>query len=181
LEFKNTHIEGLTVIEPRVFGDQRGYFFESYSKPLFEAAGLNLDFVQDNQSLSNRGVLRGLHFQKPPHDQGKLVRVITGSVQDTVVDIRKNSKTYGQHLSIILSAENKTMLWIPPGFAHGFCTLEDQTIFSYKCTDVYHPESEGGLMYNDPSLDIEWELDDVQLSDKDKHYKSFKEFETPFI
>jgi len=181
LEFKNTHIEGLTVIEPRVFGDQRGYFFESYSKPLFEAAGLNLDFVQDNQSLSDRGVLRGLHFQKPPHDQGKLVRVITGSVQDTVVDIRKNSKTYGQHLSIILSAENKTMLWIPPGFAHGFCTLEDHTIFSYKCTDVYHPESEGGLMYNDPSLDIEWELDDVQLSDKDKHYKSFKEFETPFI
>ena len=135
MEFKNTHIEGLTVIEPRVFGDHRGYFFESYSKPQFEAAGLNLNFVQDNQSLSNRGVLRGLHFQKPPHDQGKLVQVITGSVQDTVVDIRKNSETYGQHFSIVLSAENKTMLWIPPGFAHGFCTLEDHTIFSYKCTD----------------------------------------------
>jgi len=139
-----------------------------------------MDFAQDNQSLSGKGVLRGLHFQHPPHDQGKLVRAITGSVQDVIVDIRKNSPTYGKSFSITLSGENKTMFWVPPGFAHGFCTLEDHTIFSYKCTQLYHVESEGGLMYNDPAFDIKWIAEEVKLSEKDKHYSAFTEFNSPF-
>ncbi len=180
LEFRSINIEGPKIIEPKVFGDQRGYFFESYNQSDFKSAGLDLKFVQDNQSMSHRGVLRGLHFQKPPFAQGKLVRVIAGAVQDVIVDIRKNSPTYGHSFGIELNEENNLMLWVPPGFAHGFCTLQDNTIFAYKCTKLYHPESEQGLMYNDPSLDINWQLDDVQLSGKDLLFAPFKDFTSPF-
>lgn len=180
MEFKKIHIEGPKVIQPKVFGDHRGYFFESYSDKAFKEAGLDLNFVQDNQSLSHRGVLRGLHFQAPPYDQGKLVRVIAGAVEDVIVDIRKDSPTYGEHFRIELNEENNTILWIPPGFAHGFCTLKDNTIFTYKCTDLYHPASEGGLMYNDKAFNIEWSLSEVNLSEKDKHYAPFNEFKSPF-
>lgn len=169
------------IIEPEVFGDHRGYFFESYSEKKFREAGLTLNFVQDNQSMSHKGVLRGLHFQHPPHDQGKLVRVIAGAVQDVIVDIRKGSPTYGTSFSIELNEDNKTMLWVPPGFAHGFCTLKDNTIFSYKCTNLYHPPAEDGLMYNDPDLGISWLLSDVKLAEKDLKYNAFKNFTTPFI
>lgn len=180
LEFTKIDIDGPLVIQPKVFGDHRGYFFESYSDRDFASVGITTPFVQDNQSLSNKGVLRGLHFQKPPFEQGKLVRVITGSVQDVIVDIRSDSPTYGKSFSIELTEENKTMLWIPPGFAHGFCTLEDNTIFSYKCTDTYHPEVEDGLLYNDKSFNISWQLSDVQLSEKDKFYPPFDTFKSPF-
>ncbi len=180
LEFTSINIEGPKVITPKVFGDSRGYFFESYNDGDFKSAGLDLDFVQDNQSMSHKGVLRGLHFQKPPFDQGKLVRVIAGAVQDVIVDIRKDSPTYGSAFDIELSGENNLMFWIPPGFAHGFCTLQDNTIFSYKCTNLYHPSSEDGIPYNDPSLNISWALDEVQLSDKDLLFKPFKEFTSPF-
>lgn len=168
MTFTETKIPGLLEIDPQVFGDERGYFFESYSKEKFLAAGLDLDFVQDNQSLSNRGVLRGLHFQEPPYAQGKLVRVIQGAVLDVAVDIRKGSPTYGQHHRIELTGENKKMFWVPPGFAHGFVTLEDGTIFSYKCTGPYHRESEGAVLWNDPELQIDWQVEDPILSDKDR-------------
>ena len=134
MTIQETSIQDLLIIQPRIFADDRGYFYESYNKKIFLKLGLDLNFVQDNQSLSQKGVLRGLHFQNPPFAQGKLVRVIQGSVLDVVVDIRSNSPTYGQHEKVILSGENKTMFWIPPGFAHGFITLEDNTIFTYKCT-----------------------------------------------
>jgi dTDP-4-dehydrorhamnose 3,5-epimerase len=175
-----TPFEGLYVIEPQVWGDARGHFFESYSEAAFKAAGLPTDFVQDNQSLSAKGILRGLHFQAPPFAQGKLVRVITGAVLDVVVDIRKSSPTYGQHFKIELSADNKKMLWVPPGFAHGFVTLEDQTIFVYKVTGLYHKESEGGLLWNDPQLGIDWGVADPLLSDKDKLQPSWAAFRSPF-
>ena len=135
MDIKSTPIEGLLIIEPQVFTDPRGYFYESYNKEKFVAAGINIEFVQDNQSLSQKGIVRGLHFQAPPFDQGKLVRVIQGAVLDVAVDIRKNSPTYGQNFSIELSSQNRTMFYIPPGFAHGFETLEDNTIFLYKCTN----------------------------------------------
>ena len=173
---ENTFIEGLKIIQPRVFEDERGYFFESYSKQLFAANNINVDFVQDNQSLSQAGVLRGLHFQNPPYSQGKLVRVITGSVLDVAVDIRKDSPTYGKHFKIELTEKNKTMFWIPPGFAHGFLTLEDNTIFSYKCSNTYNKESEGSILWNDHDLNIDWNIKDPTLSDKDKISPSFKDF-----
>ena len=137
MEFEKTTIKGLFVIKPRVFIDERGYFYESYNKAIFDKNGLDLDFVQDNQSLSHKGVLRGLHFQAPPFQQGKLVRVIQGSVLDVAVDIRPHSPNYGKYESVLLSGENKTQFWIPPGFAHGFVTLEDNTLFCYKCTAPY--------------------------------------------
>jgi dTDP-4-dehydrorhamnose 3,5-epimerase len=170
----------LLVIKPRVFGDDRGYFFESWSKQSFTEVGLDLDFVQDNQSLSSKGVLRGLHFQNPPHDQGKLVRVIKGAVLDVVVDIRKESLTYGQHFSVELSEENKTIFWIPPGFAHGFVTLEDNTIFTYKCTGAYNKESEGALLWNDKDLNINWVVNDPLVSEKDLEAGNFKDLESKF-
>lgn len=175
-----TSIEGLLVIEPRVFPDGRGYFFESWSERKFADAGLQLNFVQDNQSMSQRGVLRGLHFQEPPFAQGKLVRVIQGAALDVAVDIRKNSPTYGKHEKVVLTAEKNNMFWVPPGFAHGFLTLEDDTIFAYKCTNFYHKESENGLMWNDPALGIDWGVNEVHLSDKDKVYKPFSQFESLF-
>ncbi|MBT4477796.1 MAG: dTDP-4-dehydrorhamnose 3,5-epimerase [Flavobacteriales bacterium] len=175
-----TEIEGLLIIEPRVFEDERGYFFESWSKDAFENAGLDINFVQDNQSLSSKGVVRGLHFQNPPFAQGKLVRVLKGSVLDVAVDIRKNSPTYGKHVSAHLSEENKTMFWIPPGFAHGFSTLENNTIFSYKCSGVYNKESEGSLMWNDTDLNIDWKIKNPIISEKDQNSALFTNFKSLF-
>ena len=175
-----THISGLVVVEPRVFGDDRGYFFESFNAEKFREAGLQTQFLQDNQSLSSRGVLRGLHFQRPPHAQGKLVRVIKGAVLDVAVDIRKGSPTYGQHHKLELNEENKLQFYIPPGFAHGFATLADDTVFCYKCTDLYHPETEGSIAWNDPDLGIDWQLENPVLSHKDQQSPDFASFESPF-
>ena len=180
MELIETGIKGLLLISPKVFKDERGYFFESFNKEKFQSIGVTEEFTQDNQSLSNKGIIRGMHFQTPPHAQGKLVRVIKGSVQDVVVDIRKNSTTYGKQYSVDLTEENFLMLYIPPGFAHGFATLEDNTIFSYKCTDTYHPETEGGLAWNDREFGIEWKVSDPILSEKDKKYHPFSLFVSPF-
>lgn len=180
MEIIKTPIEGLLVINPKIFGDDRGYFFESWSEESFAKNGLDLDFVQDNQSLSSKGVLRGLHFQNPPFAQGKLVRVIKGAVLDVVVDIRKESATYGQHFSIELNEENKTIFWIPPGFAHGFITLEDDTIFTYKCTGVYNSASEEALLWSDKDLNIDWGAIKPLVSDKDLVAGSFKNFKSQF-
>ncbi|MBC7694694.1 MAG: dTDP-4-dehydrorhamnose 3,5-epimerase [Burkholderiales bacterium] len=180
MEVIETSIKDLFIIKPKVFSDARGYFFESYNEDVFKQNNINTHFLQDNQSLSNAGVLRGLHFQAPPHDQGKLVRVITGAVLDIAVDIRKNSHTYGQHIAIELTEENKTMFYIPPGFAHGFLTLKDNTIFSYKCTDLYHKASEGTVLWNDIDLNINWKIKDPILSEKDLVGTKFIEFNSPF-
>ena len=180
MEIIKTKIEGLLIIIPRVFKDDRGYFFESWSKSSFTKNGIDIDFVQDNQSFSSKGVVRGLHFQNPPFAQGKLVRVIKGSVLDIAVDIRKDSPTYGQHVSVMLSGENKKMFWIPAGFAHGFSTLENNTIFSYKCSGNYNKESEGSLMWNDSELNIDWKIDNPIISEKDKQSEKFKNLKTQF-
>ncbi len=181
MELIKTSIDGLLIIKPDVFKDERGYFFESYNKERFAKAGLNMDFVQDNESKSDKGVLRGLHFQKPPFAQGKLVRVIKGSVMDVAVDLRKGSPTYGKWESVVLTEENKLQFWIPEGFAHGFVALEDNTIFNYKCTNVYNKESEGSILWNDPDININWNIDNPILSEKDKISPLFKNFESPFI
>lgn len=182
MKVTNLGIKDLIIIEPSVFGDDRGYFFESYNEESWKKlVGEVPNFIQDNESMSHKGVLRGLHFQKPPFSQGKLVRVIKGSVLDVAVDLRKNSPTYGEHFKIVLSEENKKQLYVPEGFAHGFLTLEDNTIFSYKCTNLYNKESEDGLQWNDPSLAIDWEIKDPLLSEKDKCYEDFITFTTPFI
>ena len=171
-----TNLAGLLVIEPKVFEDSRGYFLESYSSKTFKEYGIDVNFVQDNQSLSCKGTLRGLHFQNAPYEQAKLVRVITGSIIDVAVDIRKDSKTYGKYYSIELNGENKKMLYIPDGFAHGFLTLQDNTIVQYKCSNVYNKESEGGIMWNDPDINIDWGLtDEPIISDKDKNNVMFKD------
>ena len=180
MEIIKTPIQGLLVISPNVFGDERGHFFESWSKKAYQNIGLDLDFVQDNQSLSQKGVLRGLHFQNPPFAQGKLVRVIKGSVIDVSVDIRKDSKTYGQYFLIKLSEENKKVVWIPPGFAHGFLTLENDTIFTYKCTGVYNKDSEGALLWNDSELNIDWGVERPLVSEKDLIAGNFKDFKSQF-
>ncbi|MDA9563446.1 dTDP-4-dehydrorhamnose 3,5-epimerase [Flavobacteriales bacterium] len=181
MQLTQTSIQGLIVIQPIVFEDERGYFFESFSTSKFAEAGINQDFVQDNQSKSQKGVLRGLHFQNPPYAQGKLVRVITGAVLDVAVDIRKSSPTYGEHFKIKLTEHNKTALWIPPGFAHGFATLEDDTIFSYKCTNVYNKDSEGSILWNDPELGIDWEVNNPILSDKDTKSPVIQNFNSLFV
>ena len=181
MEIITTKIPDLLIIKPNVFRDDRGYFFESYNKEFFLSQGIDQNFVQDNESKSNKGVLRGLHFQRPPFAQGKLVRVIKGAVLDVAVDLRKSSPTYGQWESIELSEENKMMYWVPPGFAHGFVTLEDNTIFSYKCTNVYSKKSEGSIVWNDPDLNIEWGNGiEPLLSGKDKVGPDFKNFISPF-
>jgi dTDP-4-dehydrorhamnose 3,5-epimerase len=180
MEITESKLKGLFVIKPRVFEDARGYFFESYNRNDFLKHGLDLDFVQDNQSLSQKGVLRGLHFQAPPHAQGKLVRVITGSVLDVAVDIRKNSPTYGEWYGLELTGKNKWMMYIPEGFAHGFSTLEDNTVFSYKCTNYYNKPAEGCLLWNDPRLAINWQLSDPLLSEKDLKGERFSGFSSPF-
>jgi dTDP-4-dehydrorhamnose 3,5-epimerase len=174
-------IAGLWILEPTVHGDERGYFLESFRQDIFtEKTGFKEPFVQDNESKSSRGVLRGLHLQKPPMAQGKLVRVIQGSVLDVAVDIRKSSPTYGQHQMVLLSAENKRQFFVPPGFAHGFLTLEDDTIFQYKCTNYYSPEHELGILWNDVSITINWDFDNPLVSKKDAELPTFVNFVTPF-
>lgn len=170
MSYIKTEIKDVWVIEPKVFEDDRGYFFESFNAQSFNnETGLTVNFVQDNQSKSNKGVLRGMHYQTGEHAQAKLVRVLQGSVQDVAVDLRKNSATYGKSFSIVLSAENNKQLFVPRGFAHGFLVLEDNTIFAYKCDNFYNKESEGGLIYNDSKTNIDWLLDDKEfvLSEKD--------------
>lgn len=172
-----TGLKDCFLIEPQIFGDDRGDFFESFNQKLFaEKTGLDIHFVQDNQSKSDRGVLRGLHFQTGEYAQAKLVRVIKGKVLDVVVDLRQSSLTYGQKFSVILSEENNKQLFVPRGFAHGFSVLEDNTIFSYKCDNYYNKASEGGIMYNDKELDINWMLkqEEVILSEKDQRLQTFK-------
>ena len=180
MEIIKTPIKGLLVISPNIFGDERGYFFESWNKQTYKDIGLDVEFVQDNESLSQKGVLRGLHFQEPPFAQAKLVRVVKGSVLDVVVDIRKDSETYGQHFSLNLSEGNKKMIWIPSGFAHGFLTLEDDTIFTYKCTGMYNKDSECALIWNDLDLNINWGVKNPLVSEKDMLAGSFKDFKSEF-
>lgn len=175
-----TSLSGLVIIQPKVFEDARGYFFESYNKELFQKNGIKDEFLQDNQSLSQKGVLRGLHFQNPPFAQAKLVRVITGSVLDVAVDIRKNSSTYGKYVAEVLSEKNKTMMYIPEGFAHGFLVLEDNTIFSYKCSRVYNKLSEDAILWDDKTIGIDWKIKNPVLSEKDRAAKKFSEFESKF-
>ena len=180
MNFIKTEIEGVYIIEPKVFGDHRGYFFESYNEKEFKENGLDYTFVQDNQSKSKRGVLRGLHFQKT-YPQAKLVRVLEGEVFDVAVDLRKDSKTYGKWVGVILSSENNRQFMIPRGFAHGFVVLSETATFTYKCDEFYHPEDEGGLMWNDEDINIEWPFEgEVLLSDKDKKHPSFKESKISF-
>ncbi len=181
MQFIETSIPGLLIVKPQVFADDRGYFFESFSEQKFKGAGINFHFVQDNESKSQKGVLRGLHFQNPPHAQGKLVRVIKGAVLDVAVDIRKGSPTYGKYEMVELTGNNKTLLWIPPGFAHGFVTLEDDTVFFYKCTNSYNKESEGSIRWDDPDLNIQWNITNPILSEKDKVSPLFKDFESQFF
>ncbi len=178
MELIPTVIEGLLIVEPRVFGDERGFFQESWNRRTFAELGLDLDFVQDNHSRSAKGVLRGLHFQNPS-PQGKLVRVTAGRVWDVAVDIRRSSTTFGQWVGIELSAANKRMFWVPPGFAHGFVSLEDGTDFLYKCVGYYDPFNEHSLLWNDPAIGIDWPVDglDLQLSDKDQAGKPLAEIE----
>ncbi len=180
MEIIKTPIEGLLIIIPNVIVDERGHFFESWSKLMYQSIGLDVDFVQDNQSLSQKGVLRGLHFQNPPFEQGKLVRVIKGAVIDLALDIRKDSATYGQHFAVNLSEENKKILWIPPGFAHGFVALKDDTIFSYKCSAIYNKDSEEALAWDDPDLNIDWQVESPLISEKDMINSCFKDFKSQF-
>jgi len=180
MEILETGIADLLIVKPMVFEDHRGYFFESYNKEKFLQKGIDQNFVQDNESKSMKNVLRGLHFQAPPFAQGKLVRVMKGAVLDVAVDIRKNSPTYGKWASIVLSESNKWMYWVPPGFAHGFVTLEDHTVFFYKCTNVYNKSSEGSIRWNDPDLGIDWGLAEPVLSDKDREAPLFRDFVSPF-
>lgn len=178
-----TDIEGPFIIEPRIFGDARGYFFESFNAREFsQQTGLDVAFVQDNESRSSRGVLRGLHFQKPPYAQSKLVRVVEGRVVDVAVDIRKGSPTYGRHVAVELTGDNHRQFFVPKGFAHGFVVLSEVALFQYKCDEFYHPEAEGAIAWNDPTLAIDWPIgaDEVLLSERDKHHPLFADFQTPF-
>lgn len=180
MEIIKTDIEGALILKPAVFEDARGYFYESYNQHKLAAKGFNHAFVQDNESLSTRGVIRGLHFQLPPFAQGKLVRVVQGSVFDVAVDLRKNSPTYGKWTAVELSSSNKLIFWIPEGFAHGFQSLEDGTIFSYKCTNFYDKASESSLLWNDPDLDIPWPIGCAILAEKDLQAGAFRDFRSPF-
>lgn len=177
-----TDIEGVVIIEPRVYHDARGYFFESYSKREFDQQVCPVDFVQDNESCSVRGVVRGLHFQRPPYCQKKLLRCVKGSVLDVAVDIRRGSPTYGKHVAVELAEDNKLELFIPEGFAHGFAVLSDVAVFQYKCSEFYHPEADAGISVLDASLGIEWPFDLSQaiLSEKDLKQPSLSDFESPF-
>lgn len=177
--FTKTKIDGVYIIEPKIFGDIRGYFMETYNKEDFSKAGLNMTFIQDNESKSSKGVLRGLHFQKK-HSQGKLVRVIKGEIFDVIVDLRTGSSTYGKWDGFILNEENKRQLYIPKGFAHGFLVLSDEAIFNYKCTDFYAPEYDGGVRWDDSDLNINWPLEGIEnviLSEKDKVHPNLKELD----
>ena len=178
MKIRETDIRGLMVIEPRVFGDARGYFMESFSERKFrELTGLDVDFVQDNESRSSYGVVRGLHFQRAPHAQAKLVRVVSGKALDVAVDLREGSPTYGRHFAIELTGENHLQVYIPKGFAHGFAALSDDVVFQYKCDEYYAPDSEAAIIWNDPDLNIDWRLpaEDVIVSDKDKNHPKLKD------
>ena len=178
--FIKTEIEGIYIIEPTAFGDNRGYFMETYNEADFRAEGLNYTFVQDNQSNSRKGVLRGLHFQKT-HPQAKLVRVLKGEVFDVAVDLRKGSKTYGKWFGVLLSGKNKRQFMVPRGFAHGFVVMSETAEFAYKCDEFYHPEDEGGIMWNDPEIGIEWpDVGEIILSEKDKNHPKLSESKIEF-
>ena len=170
-----TALPGVLIVEPKVFGDTRGYFFESWNQAAYEAAGITNKWIQDNESKSVSGVLRGLHYQAAPYTQAKIVRAIAGAVLDVAVDIRKGSPTYGKHVAVELSAENKRQLYIPRGFAHGFAVLSDEAVFAYKCDNVYMPSAERGIIFNDPALGIDWRIapDRILLSEKDKKHPAF--------
>lgn len=178
-----TEIPGVLIVEPRIFGDARGYFFESFSLRDFAVeTGMDIHFVQDNESRSRYGVIRGLHFQKPPYAQSKLVRVVSGKVLDVAVDIRAGSPTYGRHVSVELSGENHRQLFLPKGMAHGFSVLSEEVVFQYKCDEYYNQQSEGALAWDDPTLAIDWQVpaEDVILSEKDRHHPCFNNLQTPF-
>lgn len=176
---EKTFIEDLILLKPHVYEDERGYFMESYNQKKVEIL-IKAHFVQDNESVSKKNVLRGLHFQAPPHGQSKLIRVVKGSILDVAVDLRKDSKTYGQHFKHVLSGENKKQLFIPVGFAHGFLCLEDMTIVNYKCSDYYNANCEDAILWNDPELNIDWGINDPILAEKDQLAKKFATFENPF-
>ncbi|WP_312420869.1 dTDP-4-dehydrorhamnose 3,5-epimerase [Anaerospora hongkongensis] len=169
-----TNLQGVVIIEPKVFGDNRGFFMETWNQEKYEKAGLSFNFVQDNLSFSTKGVLRGLHFQNP-NPQGKLVYVLQGEVFDVAVDIRVGSPTFGQWTGVTLSSENKRQFYVPEGFAHGFCVLSDTALFAYKCTDQYNPQTEGGIFWNDPDIGIEWPIMEPILSDKDNKSSRLKD------
>ena len=191
MEIIKTALEGVVIIRPKIFGDARGYFFESFNQKGFTEKVLGMEynpedrtlFVQDNESKSSYGVVRGLHFQKPPYAQAKLIRVIKGKVLDVAVDIRKGSPTYGKHVAVELSGENHEQLYIPRGFAHGFSVLSEEAILQYKCDNLYAPQAEGAIIWNDPDLAIDWKLDaeDVLLSEKDKMHQQLKDIGSPFV
>ena len=174
-----TEIEGVKIVEPQVFGDSRGWFVEQYNAARYKAAGIDADFVQDNESFSSKGVIRGLHWQAAPHTQAKLGRVVHGAVWDVAVDIRKGSPTFGKHVAVTLTGENKRQFFIPRGFAHGFIVLEDNTLFSYKCDNLYCPQSDRGMLFSDPGLGIEWPKIDVEikLSEKDRRHPALADIE----
>ena len=174
-----TEIEGVKIVDPQVFGDSRGWFVEQYNAARYKAAGIDADFVQDNESFSSKGVVRGLHWQAAPHTQAKLVRVVRGAVWDVAVDIRKGSPTFGRHVAVTLTGENKRQFFIPRGFAHGFIVLEDNTLFSYKCDNLYCPESDRGMLFSDPALAIEWPkiAVEIKLSEKDQRHPTLADIE----
>lgn len=182
MEIIKTEIEGVVILEPRIFKDQRGYFFESFSQRNFDTNVRHIDFVQDNESMSSYGVMRGLHFQRPPYSQSKLVRCVRGAVLDVAVDIRKHSPTYGKYVTVELTEDNHRQFFIPRGFAHGFAVLSETAVFQYKCDNFYHPEADGGISIIDDSLGIDWMIPTNQaiLSDKDTKHPLFKDFESPF-
>ena len=182
MEVIKTAIEGLVIIEPKVFGDARGYFFESFSQREFQEKVANIQFVQDNESMSKFGVMRGLHFQRPPYAQSKLVRCVKGKVLDVAVDIRKGSPTYGKHVTALLTEDNHRQFFIPKGFAHGFAVLSESAIFQYKCDNYYAPQSEGAVAWNDPDLGIDWgvPLEKAILSEKDMKHPRLKDIDSPF-
>lgn len=177
---EETGIEGLVVVKPKVFRDPRGFFMETFRSDSFRSLGLPGEFLQDNLSKSSKGIVRGLHFQAPPFDQGKLVTAIQGTVLDVVVDIRKNSPTYGQHKTFLLTAEEPVFVFVPSGFAHGFSVLSDIALFHYKCTNVYDKASEGGVLWNDPDLAIDWQVAEALVSDKDQVLPRFRDLMSPF-
>ncbi len=176
MKIRTTKLEGAIIIEPAVFGDERGFFLETWNRDRYQEAGIGLPFVQDNISYSQKGVLRGLHFQYP-HAQGKLVQVISGEVFDIAVDIRRGSPTFGESVGVMLTGELKNQFYVPPGFAHGFCVVSDTAMFAYKCTDMYHPETEHSLAWDDPDLNIQWPLSQPRLSDKDRQASRLKDLD----
>jgi len=182
VKIEKTNFKDLLIFQPNIFADERGYFFESFNESKFRVeTGMNLTFVQDNQSMSEKGVSKGIHFQVPPKSQAKLIQVVQGAVLDVVVDLRQNQPTFGQHFKIVLSSENKTQLFVPEGFAHGFCVLEDNTIFTYKCTNYYSKENDRSMLWNDPALGIDWEIDHPIISEKNQEARNFSEYQDVFF